>query len=430
MKRPPPERFIAIRRRDARGGRGRPRAARAAGPAAMAALRADAAAPIAALEFAGLEEAPALEALPPQPDLGGFVHVPHTASMIIEPPVGTSVAAVRDMVGDEYLVMPDVELTLPVTSAATTIAPSKVRKATTVLPKDVGVAQAHRAGDRGAGAVVAVFDTGCDADHDEFADGRVIDFGFVAPGGSEIRERRGFDTATHGTHVCGTIAGRRVGVAPQADLIVASVIESEKISTSASRLWQALGWLVERTGRPAYKDKPVILCMSLGFTPDQVEAADMKSTMLAVRELLRECLMEDDILPIVAIGNEGDGHVRAPGYYPEVLSVGAVDYAQAVWPKSGGGAGPAGFEQERSPDLAGFGVGVVSALDRDAAGQSRYGAKSGTSMAAPYVAGIAALVAAQTGLQGVALRDTLLETALPLGGGAARRAGAGLARCL
>lgn len=70
----------------------------------------------------------------------------------------------------------------------------------------------------------------------------------------------------------------------------------------------------------------------------------------------------------------------------------------------------------------------MSSLERDIQRRSLYTRMSGTSMAAPYVAGIAALIAsAHSGLQGAALRQRLLETALPLSA-PAERVGAGLAR--
>ena len=81
-----------------------------------------------------------------------------------------------------------------------------------------------------------------------------------------------------------------------------------------------------------------------------------------------------------------------------------------------------------APDAAGYGVDVLSSLERDVDRNSRYANKSGTSMAAPYVAGIAALYAqADPTLQGERLRRKLLDTAAPLGA-PADRVGVGLVR--
>ena len=59
----------------------------------------------------------------------------------------------------------------------------------------------------------------------------------------------------------------------------------------------------------------------------------------------------------------------------------------------------------------GLGVDVYSALERNNKNRSMYALKSGTSMATPYVSGIAALHAQLTGLQGAALRERIIETA-------------------
>ena len=118
--------------------------------------------------------------------------------------------------------------------------------------------------------------------------------------------------------------------------------------------------------------------------------------------------------------------MRAPGYFPETLSVGAVDAnLQPAW-FSGSGVSP--ITQQPEPNIAGYGVDVLGALERNVDGRSIYAVKSGTSMAAPYVTGIAALVAQKhPGLQGLALKQHLLDHALPLQD-AGSRAGAGLAR--
>jgi subtilisin family serine protease len=72
--------------------------------------------------------------------------------------------------------------------------------------------------------------------------------------------------------------------------------------------------------------------------------------------------------------------------------VGAVDSKLRPALFSGGGLSP--VTQRPEPDIVGFGVDILSSLERDINGQSVYAEMSGTSMAAPYVTGIAALIAA------------------------------------
>jgi subtilisin family serine protease len=294
-------------------------------------------------------------------------------------------------------------------------------------PAESGVAEAHARGITGEGVMVGVLDTGIDADHLEFRKRRV-DFRYVPlrPTDGAARSVLGFDTNGHGTHVAGVIAGRNVGVAPDVDLLVAAVIESETVRTSLERVMIALDWMLSHVLLPENADKPFILNMSLGFRREWIAATQVQTVVEGMQLLLRMLVEDFDVLPVAAIGNDGPGTVRAPAYFPECLSVGAVGPdLRTAW-FSGGGLSP--VDQQPKPDIVGYGVDVLSALERNLDRGSIYAQKSGTSMAAPYVTGIAALLAsANPGLQGRALRQHLLANALPLEEGGAR-VGAGLAR--
>ena len=148
--------------------------------------------------------------------------------------------------------------------------------------------------------------------------------------------------------------------------------------------------------------------------------------MKGIQQILTTLVQDYSVLPIVAIGNDGPGHTRAPAHYPETLSVGAVDRTLASATFSGGGYSP--MRTSIEPDLVGFGIDIFSSLERTIDGQSIYAMGNGTSMAAPYVAGIAALAAsADPTRQGEKLREYLLSTALPLDE-PNDRVGSGLAR--
>ena len=324
----------------------------------------------------------------------------------------------------DYDVIRDVQLSLPKPSYSERV---YKRRKQIAWPVKAGVHQAHSNGVTGKGVLVGVLDTGCDADHIQFRKKRV-DFRYVPLHyeSEKLRDVRGFDVGGHGTHVCGIIAGQHVGVAPEADLMVASVIESETYRTSLSRISIALDWMLSQFRNEKNRNKPIIVNMSLGFVPEHIPKSDRATLMIGIQELISTLVEDFDVLPVVAIGNGGPGSVCAPGCFSETLSVGAVDVDHKPACFSGGGPSPVGVDIQ--PDIVGYGVNIFSSLERDKNNRSLYKYMSGTSMAAPYVAGIAALYAsADAKLQGKVLRRHLIDTALPLQE-PADRVGAGLAR--
>ena len=196
--------------------------------------------------------------------------------------------------------------------------------------------------------------------------------------------------------------------------MVASVIESEKTSTSLMRIIAALEWLAAKVTEPGNEQKAVILNLSLGFKPRDVGSGSEKVFLDAMRDLVTMLAEVLDILPVVAIGNERAGNFRYPGAFPEVLAVGAVDNQLTPWDNSGGGLVNIDGQSLSKPDVVGYGVNVYSSFERTKEGHSRYQKKSGTSMATPYVSGVAALIAQESGLRGRALRDKLVALAHPL----------------
>ena len=324
----------------------------------------------------------------------------------------------------DYDVIDDVQLSLPKPTYSERV---YRRRKQIVWPKESGIHQAHSDNITGKGVLIGVLDTGCDADHIQFRQKR-IDFRYVPPysGSDSLRAVRGFDVSGHGTHVCGIIAGQHIGIAPDADLMVASVIDSDTYQTSLSRISIALDWMLSQFGTQKNRNKSIIVNMSLGFRPEYLSKPEQGALMVGIRGFISTLVEDFDVLPVVAIGNEGPGSMRAPGYFPETLSVGAIDFNHQPADFSGGGFSPTGGEIQ--PDIAGYGVNIFSSLERDKNNRSLYKDMSGTSMATPYVAGIAALYASMDAkLQGRVLRQHLLSTALPLQA-SADRVGAGLAR--
>ncbi|RKH48097.1 subtilisin-like protease PopC [Corallococcus llansteffanensis] len=296
-------------------------------------------------------------------------------------------------------------------------------------PDESGVPLAHAQGIRGAGVMLGILDTGVDADHPEHAS-KTIQFRYVSlfPNSphNPARDVRGFDPDGHGTHVCGIAAGVHHGVAPEVDLYAASVIESETIRTSLGRVAAGMEWLLHQFSRPENASRPAVVNLSLGFPlqpPPGISEADYLLNQRALQTMLRR-LLDSNVLPVVAAGNSGPDTVGYPAAFPEALAVGAVDFERTVATFSASGA----VGRRVVPDVMGYGVNVYSSTERRCNNQAFYERMSGTSMAAPYVAGIAALYRCRApDLTALEVRDLILTNAIKLPRSGNHRTGKGLA---
>lgn len=232
----------------------------------------------------------------------------------------------------------------------------------------LGVPALWDAGLSGKGVLIGHLDTGVDGSHPALA-GAIKAFAEFDELGQEVVGAPARDSGEHGTHTAGTIAGRQVGatrfgVAPEAQLLSAMVIEG---GNTVARILAGMNWVVGQGAR--------VLSMSLGlrgYTP----------AFLTITRALRA----RGVLPVIAVGNEGPGTSRSPGNYVEALSVGACDEGLAVADFSGSQSFPR-TPQPLVPDLVAPGDGVLSCIPG-----GRYAEMSGTSMATPHMAGFAALL--------------------------------------
>jgi subtilisin family serine protease len=209
-----------------------------------------------------------------------------------------------------------------------------------------------------ASTVVAyVVDTGVDGAHSEFT-GRVA-AGFDAVSGSDGRS----DCNGHGTHVAGTIAGATYGVAKAARVVPVRVLDCTG-SGSVSGVIAGLDWIARN--RPS--GQRAVVNMSLG-TASAVSSLDS-----AVASLVAS-----GVSVVVAAGNSAtDACTSSPARVASAITVGATTTVDSRASFSNFGA---------CLDMFAPGSNITSA--RAGGGSTTL---SGTSMAAPHVAGVAALL--------------------------------------
>ena len=209
----------------------------------------------------------------------------------------------------------------------------------------------------GSGVDIYVVDSGIRTDHTEFT-GRITAGAYVDTFTSVS------DCNGHGTHVAATAAGTTYGVAKNANIIPVRVLDCEGSGT-LSDIQAAISWI---NNRHTY-NKPAVANFSLGGGVD------------SVLDALIQTLIDDGIVTIVAAGNEyGDACNHSPARAPNAITVGASTIS------------------DRDADFSNVGI----CVDIFAPGEAITSAWitsntaihtiSGTSMAAPHVAGAAALL--------------------------------------
>ncbi|MER6779974.1 MULTISPECIES: S8 family peptidase [unclassified Streptomyces] len=205
----------------------------------------------------------------------------------------------------------------------------------------------------GAGVTAYILDTGIDYNHTEFG-GRAT-FGFDAVGDG----RNGLDCQGHGTHVAGTVAGKTYGVARKANLVSVRVLGCDGKGTW-SGIIAGMDWVAKNAKQPA------VLNGSLGG--DKSTAVNDAATALS----------DAGVLPVIAAGNSTkDACFISPASAQRVLTVAASNQWDEETDFSNWGACVTVYAPGQAIVSAKLGGGSV-ALD-------------GTSMAAPHVAGVAAL---------------------------------------
>ncbi|MFN8474743.1 MAG: S8 family serine peptidase [Anaerolineae bacterium] len=240
---------------------------------------------------------------------------------------------------------------------------------------------------RGEGVTVAVVDTGAQWTHPALigsylgAGGNHAYAWFDATGESP---RVPVDPLSHGTHVLGTIVGEdathHVGVAPGARWMAVRIFDHNGVSSEA-RVHRAFQWLLAPTDLDGQNPDPSRAPKVANFSWGNINgASDVYAPDIAR-------LREAGILTVWSAGNNGRmgaGTVGTPAALDDAFAVGAVaaddtlDLASAQGPS---------FFGHLKPDVTAPGVRVLSTVPTDT-----FALGTGTSMAAPHVAGLAALI--------------------------------------
>jgi subtilisin len=259
----------------------------------------------------------------------------------------------------------------------------------------------------GAGVRVAILDTGIALEtegngnvryHPDFNGRTIVTRSFVE-GITSAKDGNG-----HGTHCAGVACGSRqpslpprYGIAYDAEIYVGKIVND---AGEGVDLWAIAGvdW--------AIRNGCQVVSMSIGGDPKMPGDPFNK----AYEEIARRALAAGTVI-IAAAGNDSSRPnpplpIVGPADCPSVIAVTAVDHTLQLWPLCNAGINPNGGEM----DFAAPGVRIYSSYV-----MPEYKVKSGTSMATPYVAGIAALYAeANPGVVGKALWVLMKSLVHPL----------------
>src|SRR5438093_2359374 len=237
-------------------------------------------------------------------------------------------------------------------------------------PQFIGAPQAWNSTLGDPSIVIAIVDTGIDADHPDLAGGKVV------LTKNYVKGERASDSFGHGTHVAGIAAANInngtgiAGICGRCSLMSVKVLGADG-SGLTSDVASGIAYATDSGAR--------VINLSLGSSSRTTIARDALDYAL-----------NHNALPVVAMGNASSDFVGDLGYWYSALSVGALD-------QQGAKASFSNFGLQT--DVTAPGVAVLSTMPTYAVTlttqyryKTSYDALSGTSMAAPVVSGLAGLL--------------------------------------
>ena len=249
-----------------------------------------------------------------------------------------------------------------------------------------GLVHDDPAGNGGAGITVGVLDTGCDYTHPDLAANYAGGYDFVN------NDAYPMDDAGHGTHVSGTIAAVKnglgvVGVAPEVSLYCLKILDAGGRGDFSDAV-AAIDWAVAK-----------------GLQVTNHSYSSSRNPGTATKTAFENAAAAG-MISVASAGNSGTASgkgntVAYPARYETVIAVAAVDAADARADFSSTGG---------AVELAAPGVLINSTVPGGS-----WATNSGTSMASPHVAGVAALILGD-GTPAASVRALLQTTADDLGG--------------
>lgn len=235
----------------------------------------------------------------------------------------------------------------------------------------------------GKGVTVAIIDTGIIMHRDlTYPSIRIIGFKDFLK-----NKQKPYDDNGHGTHISGLVAsngvsskGKYRGIAPEANILSVKALDNEG-NGKVSDILSSIQWVIQT--KSIFNTR--ILNLSLGTAAQYSERYDplVKAANKAI---------ENGLIVVTAVGNNGPSQksILSPSTSRHVISVGACDDRDesGLTIPTFSSRGPT-RDRVKKPDLLAPGVDIVSLSNTDATG---YTSLTGTSMSAPIVSGVVALM--------------------------------------